>query len=335
MINSKNNILLLVGFIVGGVFLYLALKEIQFKVLIDTIIHNVNYWYALPFTVLCFGFFWFKAMRWKYLLHPVIITETKKLFPMIMIGYAGNIIFPAQIGEFIRVYLSSQQMHIKVMPVLSTLFLERIFDIFTLLLLLVTVIMFNSKNYPALVGISYIMAGIILFGLIIIIAFLFFTNSLLILFRLVTRFLPIPMQEKILKQVKRVADGMQSIKQPRLLFGVFLSSLAMWTISIFSMYLALLAVDQLALPFSASVMVLVISVAGLALPTSPGFVGTIQYSFVLGLSAYGIGRDQAVAASVLYHALITIPPLLLGLYYFVRSGYKARQLQEEVVHYKE
>ena len=36
-------------------------------------------------------------------------------------------------------------------------------------------------------------------------------------------------------------------------------------------------------PYHAAIIVLVIIVAGLTLPTSPGFVGTIQYCFVLGL----------------------------------------------------
>ena len=335
MVLSKNKIILIIGIGFGSVFLWLSLRDIQFSVLLDTILHQVNYWYAIPFIALYLGFFWIKAIRWTFLLKPFCNTSAARLFPAIMIGYAGNIIFPAQLGEFIRAYISSHQLRIKAMPILATIFLERIFDLLTLLLLLVSVVLFSGKDYPTLIKVCYFMGAIALVGFSVTVGFLFFARPVLGFFRLASSCLPSHLQQKIMQQLERISEGLQSMRQPGLLFRVMLSSLLMWSMMIGATYLSLLAVENLQVPFSAGVVVLAVSVAGLALPTSPGFVGTIQYSFVLALSAYGISHDQAVAASVLYHALITIPPLLIGLYYFARSGYKTRQMQEEVIHYEE
>jgi uncharacterized membrane protein YbhN (UPF0104 family) len=76
-------------------------------------------------------------------------------------------------------------------------------------------------------------------------------------------------------------------------------------------YLALLAVG-VAAPASAAIVVLAVTVAGLTLPTGPGFVGTIQACFLVALTPYNVGAERAVSASFFYNLLITVPPLLLA-----------------------
>jgi len=51
---------------------------------------------------------------------------------------------------------------------------------------------------------------------------------------------------------------------------------------------------------------------GVAIPSSPGFVGTYQWLIVSTLGLYGIGQEQALAFAVLYQVAWYIPTTLVG-----------------------
>jgi glycosyltransferase 2 family protein len=102
-----------------------------------------------------------------------------------------------------------------------------------------------------------------------------------------------------------------ALREAHLLGAIALLSIAMWSVMSACCLIALRTVDIDAGP-TAAFFTLFMSVVGIALPTAPGFIGTIQIAFVLALVPFGVGRDQALAASIYYHALITVPPLLVA-----------------------
>jgi uncharacterized protein (TIRG00374 family) len=51
---------------------------------------------------------------------------------------------------------------------------------------------------------------------------------------------------------------------------------------------------------------------GVAIPSSPGFVGTYQWLVISTLALYGIGHDDALAFAVLFQACWYIPTTLVG-----------------------
>ena len=49
---------------------------------------------------------WARTWRWRYLLRPVAEEiPTLRLFPTVVIGYMGNNIYPARIGEVLRSFV--------------------------------------------------------------------------------------------------------------------------------------------------------------------------------------------------------------------------------------
>jgi uncharacterized membrane protein YbhN (UPF0104 family) len=86
-------------------------------------------------------------------------------------------------------------------------------------------------------------------------------------------------------------------------------SFTMWLVMALCCLIALRTVDIGVGPVAA-MFTLFCSVVGLALPTSPGFIGTIQIAFVVALVPFGVDRAEALAASVYYNALITVPALI-------------------------
>jgi uncharacterized protein (TIRG00374 family) len=124
-----------------------------------------------------------------------------------------------------------------------------------------------------------------------------------------------------------VSRGLLAIKNPRLFALILANSIAQWLAMALCIYSSFLAFD-IAVSAYAAIVVLAFLVAGVSLPTSPGFIGTIQFCFVFGLEQFGIDSNAAFAASVFYHAITFVAITATGLYFMygyrikLRTAYK-------------
>jgi len=60
--------------------------------------------------------------------------------------------------------------------------------------------------------------------------------------------------------------------------------------------------------------------SGVAIPSSPGFIGTYQWLGVSALALFDVGTEQALAFSILMQAVWYVPTLLVGGVLLVRRG---------------
>lgn len=292
-----------------GFFLWYAWKSANLHEVVHIFAEHANFTLAIPFLAVYTVFFWVKALRWRLLLGPIHATTVRQLFPVVIIGYAGNVLLPAQLGEAARAYALGWMLRSNSSPILASVALERLLDLFALTVFLEAALLLSSEAFPSLRGIRYALAFAIGAGVMLTTLYLFRTGVFVTLCRRTTAFLPASTHAWLINQVERGAAGLQSLRHAHLLFGALSLSFVMWGLMSACVYFALLAVSIHA-PFSAAIIVLVVTVAGLALPTSPGFVGTIQACFLVALTPYNIAAEHTLAASLFYHLLITVPPLL-------------------------
>ncbi|HID23415.1 MAG TPA: flippase-like domain-containing protein, partial [Planctomycetaceae bacterium] len=146
-INRKKVLNLLLGLAVSAVCLAVAMWGIDFQAVQESFA-RASYWTLPIFIVLVGLFFWVKGIRWKYLLSPLGRFRTREVFPAMMIGFMGNNLLPARLGEFIRVYVLGRQFHLSKTAVLSTVVLERVFDIAAILLVF-AIGLFGVEGMPA------------------------------------------------------------------------------------------------------------------------------------------------------------------------------------------
>src|SRR5207244_8277610 len=66
---------------------------------------------------------------------------------------------------------------------------------------------------------------------------------------------------------------------------------------------------------------------GVALPSSPGFVGVFEAATRATLAVYGIGATRAVSYAVGYHLTTFVPITLLGLYSLSRMRLHLAELR--------
>lgn len=325
----KHIALFLTGLAMTGFFLWYAWKNANLHEVVHIFAAHANFTLAIPFLTVYAAFFWIKALRWRLLLGPIHATTVRQLFPMVIIGYAGNVLLPAQLGEAARAYALGWKLRANSSPILASVALERLLDLFALMVFLEAALLLSSEAFPSLRIIRYALAIAIGVGAMLTALYLFRTDMFVMLCRRTTAFLPAPLHAWLINQLRRGAAGLQSLRHAHLLFGVLSLSFAMWGLMSVCVYFALVAVG-IHTPISAAIIVLAVTVVGLALPTSPGFVGTIQACFLVALTPYNIAAEQTLAASLFYHLLITVPPLLAAciflLYLTRRNNTKAKEL---------
>lgn len=278
-----------------------------------------------------FAYFYLKAIRWTLLLQPLRRFRVKDVFAPMMIGFMGNNILPAHLGEFMRVFVLGRQTGLSKTAIFTTVVLERIFDVVAILAFLGTSLLFVDGLSDSYRTTSIVMAGITSAGILVLLAYVCWTAWFVrvaeaILDKL--QFLPQSLRTTIAEMLESGADGLGSLRSVRLAAGIVVTSAAQWFLMGVMVYAALWSFDMRP-SLTASFVVVGVTAFGVTVPSSPGFFGVIQLCFWVSLSVFGYDKADVFAASVYYHLAQYIPVTLLGLYYVSRLGIGFSALRKE------
>ncbi|MFH1304650.1 MAG: lysylphosphatidylglycerol synthase transmembrane domain-containing protein [Planctomycetota bacterium] len=329
-INKSKLIKLMIGIIITIACLTAAVWGIDPQQIKESF-QRANFWTLPVLLLLLFVFFWFKALRWRMLLEPIKDLSVSQVTPAMMIGFMGNNILPAHLGEFLRVYVLSRQFQIPKTTILSTVVLERLFDIVAILCFLGVGISFAPNLPDHYRSLSLLMAIVILVMISLVATYLIWTERVIGLFRKIfsyLSFLPSKLTHLVLEMMQSGAHGMASMKSKRLCFGIIWTSFAQWAINGLSILVALWSFDIQVTPLAAFV-VLGVTAFGVTVPSTPGFFGVIQLCFWISLQAFGVSKADAFAASIYYQLSQYIPVTLIGLYFSNREGLKLNEAERE------
>lgn len=264
-------------------------------------------------------------------LKPIKPLSVSQVTPAMMIGFMGNNILPAHLGEFLRVYVLSRQFQIPKTTVLSTVVLERLFDIVAIVCFLGIGISFAPQLPEEYRSYSIFMAVAIAAMIVVLGAYLIWTEAVISLFRKLfsyLRFLPEKLTHLVLEMMQSGAQGMAAMKSLRLSVGIIWTSFAQWAINGLSIYVALWSFEIDVTPMAALV-VMGVTAFGVTVPSTPGFFGVVQLCFWISLQAFGVSKADAFAASVYYQLSQYIPVTLIGLYYSNREGLKLSEAEKK------
>ncbi len=316
--SSKRSLVVAVGFVFSGMFLWLAFRGTEFREVWESL-RGADFRFSIPLVLLLGLSYWAKAIRWKILLRPVRRTTARGLFPAVIIGYAANNILPAQLGELLRMYVAGRKLRFDNMPILGTMLLERMFDFLTVLVLFGLSVAVTKRSPPELEPVAWFVGGAGVLMLLVSLAFFWRTEAFISAVSLVIKLLPRRIPEFIVGQMELARIGLGALRNPRLLVAAAATSGVQWLLMGGSVYMGILSVG-LTVPISASMIVVAFTVAGLTLPSSPGFFGTIQLGFVLALAPFGVLSADAVAASVVWHVLAYLSVSVGGIFFLLRLG---------------
>ncbi len=269
-----------------------------------------------------------KAIRWQLLLAVRKAPSFGRAFSVTSIGMMVNSFFPARLGEFTRAYLMGETESDSKVYVLGTVAVEKVADL--LFLLLSLIVLLSQMALPEwLSGSARGMAWTLA---ILVPCFIFLAWQRDFVLRVVERtirFVPAALREWLVLQTRNGLTSLDIMRHPRLLIGLFGSSLMIWIISAFTNYLVFLAMD-LTLPFWASLLLLVVLQVGTAVPSSPGRVGVFQYLAILTLSIFSVDKDVALGYSIVLYLVVYLPMVLIGGYCLWREKITWKKLEEAV-----
>jgi hypothetical protein len=211
--------------------------------------------------------------------------------------------------------------------VLGSMALGRVFDLFTLISIILIVAL--AMEIPPAIQTGVASLAVFGLGVLIIIGFLTFQQDRLHRFTSVlTRFMPRLIAEKVMAFIHGFSHGANVLRRPgRVLILVALcvvgGSLAGLTT------LTWIRAFNLPVPWYGAFFVLVVVNLGSAIPSSPGYVGVYHYLAVLALSVWVPDRNAALAYAIGTHTLNMLANISLGAFFLAREGVSLRELRGE------
>jgi uncharacterized protein (TIRG00374 family) len=316
-----------VGMLISIIFLYLALRGLEFGEFWETL-KEANYWWLLPGIGMYFLAVWVRAWRWHYLLRPIKAIPTRTMFPIVAIGYMGNNIYPARAGEVLRAVVLKRKEDVPISASLATIIVERVFDGVVML----AFVFINLAELTRLTGGSGVIGNISIqnvallgsgafFGalLFFLLAAMFPERTERIVNVVVRRLVPARYHEKVLGVSGRFLGGLESLRSPREALMVFLTSVVIWLLETGKYWFVMYA-----FPFKVSFFALMLmnGIVNLAttIPSAPGYIGTFDAPGIAVLMAYHVEKALAAGYTIILHVALWVPITVLGAYYLAREG---------------
>jgi len=326
------------GLLISLVFLYLAFRESDWG-LVWRQVKTADYRFILAGIFILFLAFWFRALRWRYLLLEYRKLKMSSLFGATMIGYMSLNLLPLRIGEFVRAYALGQREGLSKSGVFATIIIERIFDGFTVLLLLFISIQFlplapGSKVMDWVKAFSYF--GFFVYFLAAVFVVLIKLKASLIV-RLTEIILsPAPViRDAAVKVIAAFASGLNMLSDFKLFAAVLFFSLVTWLLTVSFYWLMLFGfstADGVRLGyqagFSGGGFVTAAIALGIMIPSSPGFVGTYEFACVMALTALGVEPHVAESYSIVSHAAQFLPITLVGIAFLYLQHFTFREIRD-------
>ncbi len=282
-------------------------------------LRNANYWWLIPGVAVYFLAVWARTWRWHYLLRPVKAISLGRLFPVVVIGYMGNNVYPARVGELIRGYVLKRKEDVPFSASLATIVVERIFD--GVVMLFFVFVALPLTPLPSDLRRVVILSSLLFFGLLA--AFFALASSpqrtQAIYGRLADRLLPERLRARTKAVLDRFMEGLRSLRSSRDMAMVFITSVAIWLTETVKYWFVMHGFG-FSVPFY--VLMLMAAVVNLAttIPSAPGYVGTFDKPGIEVLEGFGVARGLATGYTLVLHGALWFPITLLGVYYMWRES---------------
>jgi uncharacterized protein (TIRG00374 family) len=304
------------GVSVSAVAITLLLRQVDLR-LVGQALGEARLPLLLLATVMYFVSMSLRAWRWAVLLRPVKALRWTEVWPVTALGYAGNLVLPARLGELLRAALMRTR-GVSAGSALATIAAERMVDgLATVAIVLVTTRFLPESAPQWLINAGRVAA--LVFGAVLVILFVM----------LLARPLVVRILDWLTARVRwlarpagwalRFVDGLAVLRSPSLLLRVVGITALAWAASIAEYSLAMAAMG-IRLPVAGAAFS--ISAIGLssAIPAAPGYVGTQELVGVTVLGLWGVPAETALAASIAFHAIEIVPIGLVGLIVAWREG---------------
>ena len=304
---KRNWFRLILGLLISAVAIVVVLQVANWQDLGPTLARVKWQTYAaiVVFTLIFLGL---RAIAWRKLLGDV--PSVWQTFFALNEGYLLNNVLPFRAGEVARAALLARQSKMSTTHVLSTIVVERAFDlVIAASLFLVTLGMVVQLDWARTV--STILLGVVLAGLVVLFIMARNAESIRTKIEKISENKPF-LKQNVMPHLLGLLEGFKSLTRPsQLIFG-FLFILLSW-VSAVTLYTIVLRAFVPGAPLLWGVFVDSFLALGIAIPSAPAALGTFEAAIVGALSLLGIDQTTGLAYAILMHFMQFILTGFFGL----------------------
>jgi phosphatidyl-myo-inositol alpha-mannosyltransferase len=323
-----------VGIAAGAGLAALALQRIGIESIGRALLAATPVWVLVAFALMCASML-LRAESWHAILRaalpPGVRVRRRDAARGTMIGVLMSATLPARLGEPSRALIVARRlgrMRDRFPVVLGTLVSQTLLNILALTglgaVMFATVGLFQG-NEDALVLAT--LAPVVVLLLVVSTPWLLRRGK-------PSRFQRVQQAAaKARKAMLQVRSGLQVFRKPRLGGWAVLNQMAAWGVQWLACYVLLVALglDHRAGMGAAAAVLFAVNVTA-ALPAVPSNLGVFQAACVAVLSAYGVGKTDALAYGIILQAVEIATALVLGMPALVREGMTWKDLRVRALH---
>lgn len=329
------------GVLVSGIALYFFAQKVDFGEL-AVAVRDARHWWLVPMLLANVLTLYIRSLRWNYLLHHEKETTTWSLYIANTIGFMANNLLPARLGELVRAYVAARKERIPVSGCLASLFVERIYDMLSILAMLAAVVIAHSfgiglrrdAEMPELIitgGYTGLIIAVVLVAVLVVLK----SNEGLFLkvSHFMTSFLPESLRERVLSFQQNFIASLTLLRDAKTVLMAVWYSVLMWGAFICTIYCVYWAFGITEFTVFHAMFLLVAIALGIMVPAGPGFIGTYHYACTLALTfMFGglVSASTAGAIAIVMHLMGFVPVTILGLAYLFLEGMSFSELEHQV-----
>lgn len=305
-----------IGIAISAVSIWLLLRQVDLR-LVGEVLSRAQWPLLLAAAGMYFVAMTLRAWRWTVLLTPIKRLTLPQIWPVTAMGYAGNLILPARLGEVLRAAVLKTR-GVPMSAGLATIATERVVDgLATVAIVVLTMPLLPQTAPQWLITGGRVAGAVFALGLLVLWLMLAARSAVArVLDRVGARF---PALAKPATWMLHFVDGLAVLRSPRLLGRVLILTAVAWAASITEYWLAVASVGVYLSPAGASFCISAIGLSS-AVPAAPGYLGTQELVGVAVLGLWGIPAATALAASLAFHVIEIVPIGITGLIVAWREG---------------
>jgi glycosyltransferase 2 family protein len=268
-----------------------------------------------------------RALAWQTLLQQRV--SFGRAFMALNQGYLLNNIFPFRLGELGRAALLGQATGVSPLYILSTIVLERAYDLAIAagLLLASLPLVLGLEAARPVAYTTLLLVGLGLFALFL--AARYRDGLKLLIDHWSRRFALI--QRQVLPRLDALLDGLGILTHPTQ-FILSVGLIAITWLCGMAQYYALLRFEEPTVPFWWTGFIVSVVSLGVALPSAPASLGVFEATAVGALTILGIAPAQALAFAIVVHLIHLILSSAFGVIALMRDGETLAGLYRRVKH---
>lgn len=328
---SRKYLQALLGAVISVVALAWFISGVEWAPLWETL-RSVHLRWVVLASMLLIAEFLIRAVRWRVLLRPLgTKVLVRDLFAAQVIGATVNTLLPFRAGEIAKPLVASRRTGHDIAAVVATAVMERVYDLFGLLsvLLLMSVVLApdisigagaddaafiaNLKRYGGIFGVFAMCCMAIFFTL------ATRKQAARSIFARIVSISPGPVQGVFMKLFDGFVAGLGNSRDLRGLLQAGLLSLWMWLNGALSIW-CLFKAFSMSLPFGAACFIQVTIALAVAIPQAPGFLGVFHIAIEKALILWGQDVTLAKSYAIVFWAVSFVPVTSIGLIALWQEG---------------